>query len=94
MVIEEEANGLIREFPKHVKVVEILRERPSFFFYHADSIFYNEFISLLSVEQELQVRHLYFFLPLAKLSRRLLATDMAVLVVEAIATMEWWKNSK
>jgi hypothetical protein len=88
VVIEEKAGGLIREFPEHVKVAQILRERPGFFVCHADSMRYDQYLSPLSAEQELQVKHLYFMLPVTRLRRPLPATDMAALAVEARAAME------
>jgi len=88
VVTGEAAGGFIIEFPEHVKVYEILRERPGFFICHADSMRYDEFISPLSAEHELQVEHLYFLLPLNRLRHSLSATDMVALAVEASTAME------
>lgn len=88
VVIEEGAGGSIIEFPKPVKVAEILREKPGFFVCHADSMHYDEYVSPLSAEQELQVEHLYFLLPLTRLRHPLSATDMVALAVEASTAME------
>jgi hypothetical protein len=87
LVVIEEAGGLIREFPKHVKVEEILKERPGFFVCHADSMRYDEYVSPLSAKQELQLENLYFLLPLTRLRHPLPASDMVALAVEASAAM-------
>jgi len=87
VVLQEDAGGLI-EFPEPVKVAEILRERPGFFVCHADSMRYDEYVSPLSAEQELQVEHLYFMLPVTKLRHPLPASDMVALAVKASAAME------
>lgn len=88
VVIEEDSGASITEFPRHVKVAEILRERPGFFVCHADSMRYDEYASPLSAEQELQMEHLYFLLPVTKLRHPLTASDMAALAVKASAAME------
>lgn len=88
VVLRGDAGGLIKEFTEPVKVAEILREMPGFFICNADSMRYDECISPLSAEQELQVKHLYFLLPVTKLRHPLLASDMAALAVEASAAME------
>lgn len=88
VVIQEKAGGFIRELPKHVKVAQILREKPGFFVCSADSMRYDEYVSPLSAEQELQVENLYFVLPISRLNHPLPATDMAALAMEASAAME------
>lgn len=87
VVLQEDSRSLIKEFPEPVKVAEILRERPGFFVCHADSMRFDEYVSPLSAQQELQMEHLYFMLPVAKLRRPLTASDMAALAVEASAAM-------
>lgn len=88
VVLQRDAGGLIKEFTEPVKVAEILREMPDFFVCHADSMRYDQYVSPLSAEQELQVEHLYFLLPLTKLRHPLAVCDMAALAVEASAAME------
>jgi len=78
----------MREFTEHVKVEEILRDRPGFFVCHADSMRFDEYLSPLSAKQELQLENLYFLLPLTRLRHPLPASDMAALAVEASAAME------
>lgn len=88
VVLQEDGVVFIRDFPEPVKVAEILRESPGFFVCHADAMRYDEYVSPLSAEQELQVEHLYFMLPVTKLRHPLLASDMAALAVKTTAAMD------
>lgn len=89
VVFQEDAAAavFIRDFPKPVKVAEIIRESPGFFVCHADAMCYDEYVSPLSVEHELQMDDLYFLLPVTKLRHPLSASEMAALAVKVSAAM-------
>lgn len=88
VLLQEDGVVVIRDFQEPVKVAQILRESPGFFVCHADSMRYDEYVSPLSAEQQLQMEHLYFMLSVTKLQNPLTASDMAALAVKTSAAMD------
>ncbi|XP_059074691.1 uncharacterized protein LOC131874786 [Cryptomeria japonica] len=81
-------DGGLKEFSEPVKVAEVLRERPDFFVSHSDSMDFDQYLIALSLENQLQVGHLYFLLPREKLQNPLPSSEMATMAVKAAAALQ------
>lgn len=58
------------------------------FLCNSDSLYYEEYIKALDVEEELEGGQIYFLLPAAKLDYPLTASDMAALAVKASLALQ------
>ncbi|KAH9289504.1 hypothetical protein KI387_033621, partial [Taxus chinensis] len=87
-------DGSLREFVEPVKVAEIVREIPDLFVCHSDRMAFDEYLSPLPADVELQVGQIYFLLPLIKSRYPLPASDMAALAVKAAAAMQTRQKKK
>lgn len=76
-------DGAIQVYSSPVKVSHILDQNPACFICHSDHMEFHEFVSAVDVDEELQMGHLYFALPVSWLSQPLQAEDMAALAVKA-----------
>ncbi|XP_052171627.1 uncharacterized protein LOC127787601 [Diospyros lotus] len=76
-------DGELQEFSSPVKVSDVVQQNPGSFLCNSDQMDFNDFVSSLDDDEELQPGQLYFALPLRWLSRPLLAEDMASLAVKA-----------
>ncbi|KAF9618112.1 hypothetical protein IFM89_000071 [Coptis chinensis] len=76
-------DGQLQEFPYPVKVSCLLQKYPSSFICNSDDMEFEDFVTALDEDEELQVGHLYFLLPLSKLRYPLQADEMAALAVKA-----------
>ncbi|KAG6408164.1 hypothetical protein SASPL_131167 [Salvia splendens] len=75
-------DGRLQEYPYPVKVSYVLQKNPAFFICNSDEMDFDNVVSAVSDDDELQLGQIYFALPLSKLSRRLQADEMAALAVK------------
>ncbi|KVI07644.1 Protein of unknown function DUF4228 [Cynara cardunculus var. scolymus] len=86
--------GELRNYPTPIFVSELLQfENPSshpssFFLCNSDNLYYDQHISALHLEDELDAGQIYFILPKSMLGRRLGASDMAALAVKASVALD------
>lgn len=80
-------DGDLRQYPLPVTSSQILHMEAlsptAFFICDSDYLFYDDFISSIDFEEELESGQIYFLLPTEKLQYRLSASDMAALAVKA-----------
>ncbi|XP_043713716.1 uncharacterized protein LOC122662202 [Telopea speciosissima] len=76
-------DGKLQEFPYPVKVSQVLQKNPMCFICNSDEMDFDDFVSAISEEEDLQPGQLYFALPLSRLNHPLQAQDMAALAVKA-----------
>ncbi|KAG9134226.1 hypothetical protein Leryth_019174 [Lithospermum erythrorhizon] len=83
-------NGDLLEFPGLSTVSEILQnqESESSFLCNSDRLNFNEYISSLNPNYQLQAGQIYFILPQSKLHNKLSASDMAALAVKASLALQ------
>ncbi|KAG6408186.1 hypothetical protein SASPL_131190 [Salvia splendens] len=80
-------DGRLQEYPYPVKVSYVLQKNPAFFICNSDEMDFDNVVSAVSDDDELQPGQIYFALPLSKLSRRLQADEMAALAVKASSAL-------
>ncbi|KAL3813557.1 hypothetical protein ACJIZ3_014825 [Penstemon smallii] len=80
-------DGTLQEFPYPVKVSYVLQKNPSRFICNSDEMDFDDVVSPVSDDEELQLGQLYFALPLSRLKHRLQAEDMAALAVKASSAL-------
>ncbi|KZV49739.1 HTH-type transcriptional regulator protein ptxE [Dorcoceras hygrometricum] len=80
-------DGRLQEFPHPVKVSYVLQKNPSCFICNSDEMDFDDVVSAVSDDDELQPGQLYFALPLSRLQRRLQAEEMAALAVKASSAL-------
>ncbi|XP_059074690.1 uncharacterized protein LOC131874785 [Cryptomeria japonica] len=87
-------DGALREYEHPVKVAQVLNERgrETFVICLSDSINFNQCLTPLPAQDELQLDRLYFLLPLTKLKYTLLPSEMAAMVVKAAAALQSKQN--
>ncbi|XP_019057378.1 PREDICTED: uncharacterized protein LOC104807563 isoform X3 [Tarenaya hassleriana] len=79
-------DGRMMEFTYPVKVGYVLQKNPMCFICNSDDMDFDDVVSAISADEELQLGHLYFALPLSWLRRSLQplrAEEMAALAVKA-----------
>ncbi|XP_010526736.1 PREDICTED: uncharacterized protein LOC104804221 [Tarenaya hassleriana] len=76
-------DGGMMEFTQPVKVGYVLQKYPTCFICDSDEMDFDDVVSAISADEELQLGHLYFALPLSWLRRPLQAEEMAALAVKA-----------
>lgn len=76
-------DGRLQEFSYPVKVSYVLEKNPSCFICNSDEMDFDDVVSAVNDEDELQLGQLYFALPLSKLQHPLQAEEMAALAVKA-----------
>ncbi|KAL6963911.1 hypothetical protein U1Q18_034918, partial [Sarracenia purpurea var. burkii] len=77
-------DGGLQEFSSPMKVSHVLQKKnPPWFVCNSDEMDFDDFLSAIDDDEELQPGHLYFALPLSWLARPLQAADMASLAVKA-----------
>lgn len=83
--------GDLRQYSLPVTSSQILHMEAlsptAFFVCDSDNLFYDDFISAIDFEDELEAGQIYFILPTNKLQYRLSASDMASLAVKASAAL-------
>ncbi|XP_073147851.1 uncharacterized protein [Henckelia pumila] len=80
-------DGRLQEFHHPVKVSYVLQKNPSCFICNSDEMDFDDVVSAVSDDEELQPGQLYFALPLSRLQRRLQAEEMAALAVKASSAL-------
>ncbi|XP_042443062.1 uncharacterized protein LOC122028113 [Zingiber officinale] len=80
-------DGRLQEFPRPVKAGHVLQKQPSCFVCSANDMEFDDYVSAVDAEDELQLGQLYFLLPVSMLRRRLHADDIAALAVKASAAL-------
>ena len=90
------SKGELRNYPTPIFVSELLQfENPSsesdlssFFVCNSDNLYYDQHITSLHPDDELDAGQIYFILPKQMLGRRLGASDMAALAVKASVALD------
>ncbi|XP_057769975.1 uncharacterized protein LOC130989854 [Salvia miltiorrhiza] len=80
-------DGRLQEYPYPVKVSYVLQKNPAFFICNSDEMDFDDVVSAVGDDDELQPGQLYFALPLSQLSHRLQAEEMAALAVKASSAL-------
>ena len=80
-------DGSLREYSVPVTVSSVLGAGQSCFLCDSDSLFFDTNISALDSEAVLELGHIYFVLPVAKLDHPLSGSDMAALAVKASSAL-------
>ncbi|KAI3745561.1 hypothetical protein L6452_07961 [Arctium lappa] len=75
--------GELRPYSTPVFVSDVLQSQPSFFLCNSDNLSYDQLITPLDAQDELDAAQIYFLLPISKLHHRLTASEMAALAVKA-----------
>ncbi|KAL0543016.1 hypothetical protein IC582_018103 [Cucumis melo] len=76
-------DGSLQEFSYPVKVSYVLQKNPSCFICNSDEMDFDDALSAINDDEELQIGQLYFALPLNRLRQPLQAEEMAALAVKA-----------
>ncbi|KAJ8770735.1 hypothetical protein K2173_021382 [Erythroxylum novogranatense] len=80
-------DGRLQEFCYPVKVSYVLQKNPTHFICKADEMEFDNFVSAVNEDEDLQPGQLYFTLPLSKLKHPLQAEEMAALAVKASSAL-------
>ncbi|CAK9158724.1 unnamed protein product [Ilex paraguariensis] len=80
-------DGRLQEFSYPVKVWYVLQKNPSCFICNSDEMDFDDVVSAIGDEEELQLGQLYFALPLSRLNYPLQAEEMAALAVKASSAL-------
>ncbi|GLT75234.1 hypothetical protein SLA2020_469730 [Shorea laevis] len=80
-------DGRLQEYPYPVKVSYVLQKNPMCFICNSDEMDFDDVVSALSDDEELQPGQLYFALPLSWLKHPLKAEEMAALAVKASSAL-------
>ncbi|KAE8686009.1 hypothetical protein F3Y22_tig00111088pilonHSYRG00316 [Hibiscus syriacus] len=80
-------DGRLQEFPYPVKVSYVLQTNPTCFICNSDEMDFDDVVSAIEEDEELQPGQLYFALPLSCLKHRLQAEEMAALAVKASSAL-------
>ncbi|KAK2657328.1 hypothetical protein Ddye_010380 [Dipteronia dyeriana] len=80
-------DGRLQEYSYPVKVSYVLQKNPSSFICNSDEMDFDDVVSAISDDEELQPGQLYFALPLTSLKRPLQPEEMAALAVKASAAL-------
>ncbi|KAK9285041.1 hypothetical protein L1049_024225 [Liquidambar formosana] len=80
-------DGRLEEYSYPVKVSYVLQKNPTCFICDSDELDFNDVVSAINDDEELQPGQLYFALPLSKLRRPLQAEEMAAMAVKASSAL-------
>ncbi|XP_009138455.1 uncharacterized protein LOC103862502 [Brassica rapa] len=80
-------DGRMIEFTSPVKVGYVLQKYPMCFICNSDDMDFDDAVSAISADEELQLGQIYFALPLRWLREPLRADEMAALAVKASAAL-------
>ncbi|XP_022947655.1 uncharacterized protein LOC111451454 [Cucurbita moschata] len=81
------SDGTLLEYSYPVKVSYVLHKDPASFICNSDDMDFNDVVTAVDDDDELQLGQLYFALPLEKLNKPLHAEDMAALAVKASSAL-------
>lgn len=80
-------DGKLQEFPYPIRVSYILQKNPGCFICNSDEMEFDDVVSAISEDEELQPGQLYFLLPLSRLKYPLQPEEMASMAVKASAAL-------
>ncbi|KAA8547292.1 hypothetical protein F0562_003844 [Nyssa sinensis] len=80
-------DGRLQEFSYPVKVSYVLQRNPACFICNSDEMDFDDVVSAISDDEELQPGQIYFALPLSRLRYPLQAEEMAALAVKASSAL-------
>ncbi|KAI3946082.1 hypothetical protein MKX01_024840 [Papaver californicum] len=80
-------DGQLQEFSYPVRVSYVLQKYPSCFICNSDEMDFGNYVSAIHGDEELQLGHLYFVLPLSRLKQPIQAQDLAALTVMASSAL-------
>ncbi|KAG2319153.1 hypothetical protein Bca4012_054593 [Brassica carinata] len=80
-------DGKMMEFANPVKVGYVLQKYPMCFICNSDDMDFDDAVSAISADEELQLGQIYFALPLRWLREPLKAEEMAALAVRASSAL-------
>ncbi|KAH8503476.1 hypothetical protein POPTR_007G033400v4 [Populus trichocarpa] len=80
-------DGRLQEFSYPVKVSFVLAKIPTYFICNADEMEFDDVVSAINDDEELQPGQLYFALPLSWLKHPLQPEEMAALAVKASSAL-------
>ncbi|VVB09993.1 unnamed protein product [Arabis nemorensis] len=80
-------DGRMMEFTNPVKVGYVLQKNPMCFICNSDDMDFDDAVSAISADEELQLGQIYFALPLCWLRQPLKAEEMAALAVKASSAL-------
>ncbi|KAE8704819.1 hypothetical protein F3Y22_tig00110437pilonHSYRG00060 [Hibiscus syriacus] len=80
-------DGRLQEFPYPVKASYVIQTNPTCFICNSDEMDFDDVVSAIEEDEELQPGQLYFALPLSFLKHRLRAEEMAALAVKASSAL-------
>jgi hypothetical protein len=82
------SNGSVQDIQRRVKAAQLMLDNHQHFVCHANGLQIGRRINPLTADEELELGHLYFLLPMAKLRSVLSGTDMASLAFKANSAMK------
>lgn len=80
-------DGQLLEFSYPVKVSYLLQKNPSTFICNSDEMEFDDVVSAISDDEELEPGQLYFALPINRLRSPIQAEEMAALAVKASSAL-------
>ncbi|XP_076931346.1 uncharacterized protein LOC143596456 [Bidens hawaiensis] len=80
-------DGRLQEFSYPVKVSYVLQDNPSTFICNSDDMEFDDVLSPVNDNEELQLGQLYFALPMSRLRQPLQPEEMAALAVKASSAL-------
>ncbi|XP_065875290.1 uncharacterized protein [Euphorbia lathyris] len=80
-------DGRLQEFSYPIKVSYVLQKNPTYFICNADEMDFDDVLSAINDDEELQPGQLYFALPLNRLKHPLQPEEMAALAVKASSAL-------
>lgn len=80
-------DGRLQEYSYPVKASYVLQKYPMCFICNSDEMDFNDVVTAIDDDEELQPGQLYFALPLTRLKHRLQAEEMAALAVKASSAL-------
>ncbi|XP_071713855.1 uncharacterized protein [Rutidosis leptorrhynchoides] len=80
-------DGRLQEFSYPVKVSYVLQKNPSTFICNSDEMEFDDVVTAINDNDELQLGQLYFALPLTRLRHPLQPEEMAALAVKASSAL-------
>lgn len=80
-------DGRLQEYSYPVKASYVLQKYPMCFICNSDEMGFDDVVTAIDDDEELQPGQLYFALPLTRLHQRLLPHEMAALAVKATSAL-------
>ncbi|PWA85902.1 hypothetical protein CTI12_AA140290 [Artemisia annua] len=87
-------DGRLQEFSYPVKVSYALQKNPNTFICNSDEMEFDNIVSAISADEELQLGQIYFALPLSRLRQPLQPEEMAALAVKASSALSGCRSKQ